>query len=162
MTDEYKVLSAEEYETLKNSISWITILIASADGVIDPKETEWAEKLASIRGFTLPKELKGFYKDVGDDFHERLHNMIAVMPENNEERMALLTENLKSINPIMAKLDPSVGAPLYDSFKSFAKHVAKASGGFLRFFSISAEEKKYIDLKMITPVEYFPEDNNPI
>ena len=157
MTEEYKVLTQEEYETLKNSISWITILIASADGDIQPEEVEWAEKLANIRGFALPQELKGFYRDVGVDFHERLHNMIDVMPKDKELRKDLLFEKLATVNPIMAKLDPSIGSVLYESFKSFAKHVAKASGGFLRFFSISSEEKKLMELTMLTPIEYFPE-----
>ena len=157
MTEEYKVLSKEEYETLKNAISWITILVAGADNNIDPQETEWAEKLANIRAFSLDEELKSFYTDVGQDFHGKLHKMIDDMPDDREERQAILSENLSKLNSILAKLEPSVGALLYDSFVSFASHVAKASGGFLRFFSVSAEEKKVIKLDMIDPIEYHPD-----
>ncbi|NNF33678.1 MAG: hypothetical protein HKN68_06200 [Saprospiraceae bacterium] len=157
MTEEYKVLSQEEYETLKNAISWITILVAGADDNIDPQETEWAEKLANIRAFSLDEELKSYYTDVGVDFQERLHKMIADMPDDKDERAEILTKELSKLNPILAKLETSVGALLYESFTSFAKHVAKASGGFLRFFSISAEEKKVIQLNMIDPIEYHPD-----
>ena len=157
MTEEYKVLSQEEYETLKSAISWITILVAGADNNIDPQETEWAEKLANIRAFSLDEELKAYYTDVGSDFHDRLHGLIAEMPEDREERHSLLSNNLSQLNAILAKLEPSVGALLYESFKSFAKHVAKASGGFLRFFSISAEEKKVLQLDMIDPIEFHPD-----
>ena len=157
MTEEYKVLSQEEYEKLKSAISWITILVAGADNNIDPQETEWAEKLANIRAFSLDEELKSFYTDVGADFNERLHRMIDEMPDDKEERQSILSGNLSQLNPILAKLETSVGALLYESFLSFASHVAKASGGFLRFFSVSAEEKKVIKLDMIDPIEYHPD-----
>lgn len=157
MTEEYKVLSQEEYQILKNAIPWITILVAGADNNIDPQETEWAEKLANIRAFSLDEELMSYYSDVGKDFHEALHKMIAELPDDKNERAEILNNELSKLNPILAKLDPSVGALLYESFTSFAKHVARASGGFLRFFSISAEEKKVIQLNMIDPIIFHPD-----
>lgn len=41
----------------------------------------------------------------------------------------------------MAQLDLPVGAHLYKSYITFAHHVAKATGGFLGFFSISPQRK---------------------
>jgi hypothetical protein len=152
MPDHFEVLNSEEYEDLKNAISWITILIAGADGKIDTAEISWAEKLAQIRSYKIPSELNEYYKEVGEDFHERLHEMINSLPENSEDRQKFLTNKLTELNPILAKLDEEVAAEIYTSFKSFAKHVARASGGFLRFFSVSYEEKSLMDLDMIDPI----------
>ena len=158
MENAYRNLTTEEYEQLKDSISLITILIAGADNNIDPKETEWAEKLARIRSYSLPDELKSFYADVGEDFHHRLHNMIDDLPDSVSGRTEIIHEKLSELNPILQKLHPSVGSILYESLLSFAKHVAKASGGFLRFFSVSSEEKELLDLAPIIPIVYSPED----
>lgn len=153
MTDHFEALSSEEYEDLKNAVCWITILIAGGDGKIDTAETTWAEKLTQIRSYKIPSELLVYYKDVGEDFHDRIHAMIDSLPIEQEARQDVLKDKLAGLNPILAKLDEEVAAEMYTSFKSFAKHVAKASGGFLRFFSISYEEKSLIDLDMIDPIE---------
>ena len=56
---------------------------------------------------------------------------------------------LKDVLPL---LDNEIGHQIYDSLTSFAKHIAKASGGFLRFASISKAEKEWIHLPMIDPI----------
>ena len=157
MDQAFRNLTAEEYNKLKDSISLITILIAGADNNIDAGETEWAEKLARIRSYSLPDELKPFYQDVGENFHGRLHELIDGLPGDVTTRTAEIHSKLNQLNPVLAKIHPEHGAILYDSFLSFAKHVAKASGGFLRFFSISSEEKALLNLDPITPIYYTPE-----
>lgn len=151
MTEYFKVLSEDEFEKLKDAIAIITIYIAGADGDIEEEETEWAEKVTKIRSYNLPDALASFYEEVGEDFHDRLEsyktqlNTVAL-------RNAYATEKLTALNPILAKLNTRLGASLYDSYISFAKHVAKASGGFLGFFSIGPKEAAVLDLEMITPV----------
>lgn len=150
--EHFKQLTSDEFDKLKSAISWITLLIAGADGKIDARETEWAEKLATIRSYTLPEELKEFYQLVGENFHVGLHNLIEELPDDTPERTSILTEKLRSLNPILAKIDINIGSILYTSYLSFAKHVAKASGGFLGFFSVSAEEHELLSLEMIQPI----------
>jgi hypothetical protein len=152
MINHFGVISSEEYEDLKNAVSWITVLIAGADGKIDTTEIEWAQKLTQIRSFSIPSELVNYYKDVGVDFHERLHSIIESVPENVQEREEILTNKLAGLNPILAKLENHIGAEMYNSLRTFAKHVAKASGGFMRFFSISHEERNLMNLPMIHPI----------
>jgi hypothetical protein len=127
-------------------------LIAGADGKIDTSEIEWAQKLTQIRSYSIPGELVNYYKDVGTDFHERLHGIIEAMPEDNQKREEILISKLTGINPILKKLENHIGAEMYNSFRTFAKHVAKASGGFMRFFSISLEERNLMELPMIHPI----------
>lgn len=152
MKDLFSLITEDEKQKLINSIAYVTVLIAGADGKINNAETEWAEKLTKIRSFAHHKALQQFYETVGADFHNKLENLIASLPTDNTLRANYLTEKLAEIDPILQKLPTEYGAILYQSLTSFAKHVAKASGGFLGFATISANEAKLIGLKMLTPI----------
>lgn len=157
MISNFETLSPEEYSKLKKSVAWVALLIAGADGKIDSTEISWASKIAKIRSYSNPDELNEFYREVGADFDEQLLNLIEVTSNDSKERTAQAVEELTTLNPILAKLHPRTAYKLYVSLQSFATHVAKASGGFLRMWSVSYEENKYIDLPMLTPIEYTEE-----
>lgn len=159
MTEYFKTLSDGEYDKLKDAISLITVYIAGADGHIDEDELKWAEKITTIRGYSTPDGLNEFYDDVGVDFQDRVEKYVESLSEL-EHRNKTVEQKLSELNPILAKLDTEIGAKLYSSYVSFAKHVAKASGGFLGFFSIGPAEKAVLDLKMITPIVVEEEDSN--
>ncbi|MEM9548138.1 MAG: hypothetical protein AAGA77_19310 [Bacteroidota bacterium] len=159
MTTYFNALSNEEYDKLKDAISLITVYIAGADGNIDSEELEWAEKITSIRSYSTPDGLKEFYESVGLDFQERVDNYISTLADL-DHRNSTAEQKLAALNPILAKLDPKIGARLYKSYITFAEHVAKASGGFLGFFSIGPEEKAVLDLKMIEPIIYTEEEDS--
>lgn len=154
MTEYFKELNSDEYRKLKDAVSLIAVMIAGADGDIDTKETAWAEKIARIRTYNSPEEILGFYKEVGLDFKERLEAHIEELPGGSTERVEIISGRLAQLNDVLAKLNPEMGALVYRSFTSFAKHVAKASGGFLGFFSISSEESSLIELPMINPIAH--------
>lgn len=158
MIEGFDSLDKKEFETLKSSISLITILIAGADGKIDKEEKKWAEKITEIRAYTLPSDLVHFYKEVGEDFHEKLEELIEELPDDTKSRNKIISEKLAAVNPILQKLDNELAVEVYRSLKSFAKHVAKSSGGFLGMMSISKEEKAWIDLPMINEIDYDSED----
>lgn len=153
MTEHFNVLNDEEYKSLTDAISLITILIAGADGDVNKSELDWATKITNIRSYALPEDLNGFYGDVGIDFTERLDHYTHVTSNAVTVRMGEISDKLAKLNPTLAKLPPVLGATLYNSYKSFAKHVAKSSGGFLGFFSVGSEEDKWISLPMLTPIE---------
>lgn len=153
MTEHFSVLNNEEYKSLTDAISLITILIAGADGDVKKEELDWATKITNIRSYSLPEGLKDFYGDVGLDFTERLDHYTHVTSNAVTVRMGEISDKLAKLNPILAKLPQNRGAILYESYKSFAKHVAKSSGGFLGFFAIGSEEEKWINLPMLTPIE---------
>ncbi len=156
MVNYFASVSDTEYTQLKDSIALVAVLIAGADGEIDPKEKEWATKVANIRTFAGPDILKDFYKDVGENFAEKMDQFINDLPTDTEERNESISEKLALLNPILAKLDQTTGATFYENLKSLATHVAKASGGFMRMWSISKEEAKWAELSMINPID-FPE-----
>lgn len=158
MVQGFEDLTQEQFETLKKAISWITLLLAGADGKIEKEETAWAEKLADIRSYSLPNDLMHFYQEVGKDFQEELETLLDTLPKDNKERARILTENIKTVNPILSSWNDDLAGELYKSYKSFAKHVAKSSGGFLGMMSISKEERELIELPMLEKVVFFNED----
>jgi len=159
MHDIFKILLPEEYDLLKDAVPLITILIAGADGNIDADERTWAEKVTNIRSYSLPEEYRGYYTEVGEQFGTQLDELIAGLPENVIDRQMEITRRMSPLNEILGKLEPKVAAAIYDEWMSFARHVARASGGFLKFWSISTEEKKWVKLPMIKEFTWHPESN---
>ena len=157
MKNIFSNINEDEYRQLVKAIAKITVFIAGADDNIDEDEREWAQKLTEIRSYVTPEELNEFYKDVGATFGSDVDSLIQRLPSDTKERTQILADELESLNKIMSKLPSKTGADLYKSYTSFSKHVAKASGGFLRFFSVSKEEKNLMGLDMITPI-FFEEE----
>lgn len=148
----FKVLSSEEQQQLLDAIPLIAILVAGADGKIDQQELYKAEKVAEIRSYSHHHELRSFYEKAQEDLGEKLYTLIEELPNDVAERQELISGMLRKLNKTLRKLDTHAGHILYDSFLSFARHVAKASGGVIGIFSINAEEKKVIDLPMLEPI----------
>jgi hypothetical protein len=153
MTKYFDVLTETEYTQLKEAIPLIAILIAGADGNIDAKEKEWTLKVAKIRTYKGPKILRHYYSDIAEDIEEKLHDLSVNLHLDQETRESEILEKLLKVNDILAKLDQFTGASLYNSFISYAEHIAKASGGFLRMWSVSKAESRLMNLPMLTPIE---------
>ncbi len=152
MIPQLENLSQEETDLMLDTIPLITILIAGGDGNIDSEEKEWAEKLTGIRSYASEDALAEFYKLVDDHFSDKLNSLIADLPTEVQPRKEVISGRLMGLNAILPKLDVNFASRFRKSLSSFAEHVAKASGGFLRFGSISKEEKELIDLPMIDSV----------
>ena len=159
-TNLFGALSSAQYDELKEALGLVTVLIAGADNKIDEQELNWAEKLTSIRSYAKPEELNAFYEDIETGFGDKLDQLINDLPDTVEERQKVIAGRLSGLNDIFPRLDNAVAHQLYESFTSFAKHIAKASGGFLRFGSVSSAEKEWITLPMIEPIilEELPEE----
>lgn len=152
------MLTEAEYQQLKDALALITIYIAGADGSFEKEEMEWAEKVTEIRSYKMTKDLLGFYQELTSDFPEKVNKFLVELPADTDSRNEEIQARLTALNPILAKLNVKVGAHLYSSYVSFARHVAQATGGFLGFFSISAKEKALLGLPMINPVMYEEEE----
>ncbi len=153
MATLFTSLTQEQTDQLKSAPSLITILVAGADGNIDSQELNWAEKLTRIRSYADTTEsLNGYYAEVDASFSEDFANALKELPQELSAREMAISSKLADLNQILSKLDNATAYALYTSFTSFAEHIAKASGGFLRFGSISSEEKKWISLSMLDPI----------
>ena len=152
MISEFEHLNEEEIILLTDAIPLITILIGGADGELDHQELEWAKKVTEIRAYNNPDKLKDFYSLAGESYDVRLKQYMADLPKGIEERTVAVSEKLAKVNGILPKLEEEYRKEIYDSYISFAHHVAKASGGFLRFLNVSKEEKDLMDLPMINKI----------
>ncbi len=152
MIPQFANLSEAETQLMHDAIPMITVLIAGADGNIDPEETAWAEKLTNIRSYSFHESLQPFYEKVGETFSDKTTDLIKSLPGSVNSRTETISAELSKLNGILANLEPEFAKRYYDSLVSFAKHVAKADGGFLGFGSISKEEAALIELPMITPI----------
>ncbi len=153
MTEYFSTISEGDFSKLKDAIPLITLLIGGADGELDKDEVAWAEKVTKIRSYKMSKDLIGFYQEVGADFSTKLDTFYNDLPKSVEDRTKIIATRLEALNPILASLDQLVAYHLYKSYLSFAKHVAKASGGIFGFFSVGPHEGELIDLPMIAPIE---------
>lgn len=149
MIDHFHNITEAQFKTLTKTIARITILIGGADGHLNKEEKNWAEKLAKIRTYANSDTLHGFYREVGRDFTEVLEAELEELPGLVDDRSNILVERIAEVNSILPLLPSKIGHELYTSYISFAKHVAKASGGFFDFWSISTAEEKWLDLDMI-------------
>ncbi len=137
-----------------DAIPYITLLIAGADGNIKTDETAWGEKITGIRSYSHDALLMPYYKKVGENYAERMKELLAALPFDTAERESAISAQLARLNDILPKLDYFYASLFYESLKSFARHVAESSGGFLGMMSISKSERRLIDLPMIeAPVE---------
>ena len=156
MNSYFSNISKDEYEKLQEAIFDVTILIAGADGKIDHEEKEWADKITHMRSYSGPEILREFYAQIDGYFESHLDAKIKKLTPDIDVRNARLASALNDLDPILAKLPQAVGATYYESIRSLAEHIAKASGGFMRIWSISQEEADWVELPMITPID-FPE-----
>ena len=154
MIADFENLTTAEYEKLRNSVAWVALLISGADGKIDSEEISWASKIAKIRSYSGPEVLNEFYQDVGENFNSYFQSIIEESPKETKTRSEIASAKLAELNPILAKFSPYIAYTVYKSLQTFATHVAKASGGFLRMWSISHEEDKYVKLPMLNEVPY--------
>ena len=153
MISQFENLNAEEVQLMYDAVPLVTILIAGADGNIDADETAWAKKLTDIRSYSYHESLREYYENVGAQFSDKLADYNNNLPADVAPRTEAITSKLSGLNDILPKLEQSFAFRYYESLTSFAKHVAKSSGGFLGFASISKEEANLMGLSMITPIE---------
>lgn len=149
MIKEFENLREDEIEVLLSAPINVAILVAGADGNIDKAERKEAIEVARSKQGRAREQLMEFYKLVGESFETKFNKLIDELPEDAEERNKVLTAELRKLNFIFAKIDKNFAVKLYASLKDLAKKIAEASGGILGYLSVSYEESKLIELKMI-------------
>jgi hypothetical protein len=156
--DLMTVLSTAEIQTLKDAYAYIAVLIAGADGKMDAKELAWAEKIVQIRSFSGDERLFHLHEEITKELPGKIKEVIGSMPADLPTRNKVFSAEIEKLNPILASLDPFMGNYMYKGYLSFAERTAKSSGGFLSFFAIGPEEKKWIKLPMLHAIAYNPDD----
>jgi len=149
MIPQFKNLSEEEITSLLDAPALIAVLIAGADNKIDEKEIDYSSKIAHYRAGNHESVLQNYYLEVDKFIGDAIAQQISTLPKDLADRQSIITEELTKLNQILPKLDKGFASELYKSFLSFAKSVAKSSGGLWGYASITPEEEKVLGLSMI-------------
>ena len=149
MVDQFNNLTQEEIDLMFQVPMLVAILIAGADNNIDKTEMKEAITLSKIKQQKARKELLDYYKEVGQDFEDKLKVLIQKYPIDAEVRNPEIIAQLTRLNEIFPKLDKNFAMDFYASIKDMARKIAESSGGVLGYMSIGYEESKLISLEMI-------------
>jgi hypothetical protein len=144
-------LNDTQKSRLADAFAEIAVLIGSADGAMSDEEKLWSQKISHIRTFAGKEELFDLYKEVENTIDDKINRILTGYPDR-EARENMLIEKLVDVNEVLGQLDNHLGSKIYKDLRSFAMHVAKASGGFMRFFSVSRDEREWAELPMINEV----------
>ena len=79
--------------------------------------------------------------------------MVDELPSGTEARISAITSELRKLNFILQKVDKNFAIKLIASLKDLAKKIAEASGGVLGYLSVSYEEARLMELKMLKEIE---------
>ncbi len=139
-------LTPQEKSHLFNVPAMIAVLVAGADGDINKKELSWSEKIVHFRASYKDSKLHDYYMEVEKYIHDSVEEYMKKMPEDHNERESLINKELSKVNDIFQKLDIHFATELYNSFHSFARQVAKSTGGVVGYGAISPEEEKVLSL----------------
>lgn len=155
MVAELEHLDDEELELILRVPILVSILIAGADNEIDKTEVKQAVNISKTKQARARKSLIEYYKEVGDNFEDKLKVMINSYPLDAQKRNPMIIEELEKLNELLPKIEKQYAIEFYESVKDIAKKIAEASGGVLGYMAIGYEESKLIGLKMINdPSKY--------
>lgn len=152
MIQEFESLREDEQEVLLRAPVYVAILIAGADGKIDKTERREAIDIARNKQSRSREQLSEFYKLVGEAFEEQFNKLDGELPSGTDERISAITTELRKLNFILPKVDKNFAIKFIASLKDLAKKIAEASGGVLGYLSISYEESRLMELKMIKEI----------
>lgn len=148
-------LAPSEADLLLRAPLLVCILIAGADNDIDKKEIKSAIELANTRQKKSKSGMMEFYKNVAEDFEDKLKILIQSYPYEATQRNPLITLDLQELNSVLPKIERGMAVEFYTTLRDIAKKMAESSGGLLGLKSIGPEEAKYILLPMIKdPASY--------
>lgn len=143
-----KQLSEQEADKLFQAPALITVLIAAADGEIEQKEINWGSQIVKFRD-SADSELYNYYNAVAEIYDEQVKAILAEDHIGNQERLASLTSRLQETGPLLSQINKLYADKLFQSWQSFARGIAKSTGGFLGFGDIADQEEALMDLHMI-------------
>jgi len=150
---QFNHLTEKEKQLLLDAPTIVTLLIGTADGIMDNKEIAAGLRAVIVRKDSNDALLKPYYEAVDANYDQRLFEYSNQYKDKaTEERTQELSEILAGLNDILANIDPLFASVFVKSLKSFAREIAQASGGMagIGLMAISNEEEHLINLPMIT------------
>jgi hypothetical protein len=142
-------LTGAEQEFMLKAPILVCILIAGADGDIDRDEIKGAIAQANKRQRNASGAMTELYREIGEDFEDKLKILLQGYPVDVTQRNPLIVEELSQLNVIFPKVDNVFAMQFYQSIRDLALKVAESSGGWFGMKSVGEAEAKYVKLPMI-------------
>lgn len=149
MLDHIHHLSEEEKNLVLQAPVYVSLLIAGADGHIQQEEQKRILELVHTKTFSEHYELRELYAALKHDLAGHLRQMMAALPEDTNERQAMLSGLLGRLNHIFPQLEKHFARRLYKNLREFAHYIAHADGGFWGISAVSDAEQQWIKLPML-------------
>lgn len=121
----FQHLSPEEKNLLLKLPAYISML-AATDHRLDEEERKEALRLAYVKTFSHHPMLDEYYNQAYLVFEPTIDQLQKELPEDREERRALLENDLIGIKYTLSKLDILYSDTLFKSLDSFRDHVSRA------------------------------------
>ena len=142
-------LNDAETELMLKAPLLVCILIAGADGDIDRKEIREAINITQKRQ-KGDSELTGYFREVSQDFEDKLKILIQSYPYESTQRTPLLIQELSQVSALWQKIDRPFAVQLYQVLKELAAKIASSSGGIWGMHKVNAAEARLLQLTMIS------------
>ena len=149
MIYEFENLTQAEKDMMLKAPALIAVMIAGADNRIEPQELKRAIELVNIKTFSEKQDIQPFYHEVEKTINQDIDAVVAALPGGADERNAVISDELAKLNGVFPRLKSKFARDLYTSLKHYAHMVAQSWGGILGIASVSAQEKKWVNLPMI-------------
>jgi len=149
MISQFQNLNDQEIELMLKAPILVCILIAGADGNIDRKEIKQAIDVAKKQK-KGSASLAGYFKDLSQDFEDKIKVLIQSFPYESTQRAPLVIEELAQINALWSKIDPAFAVDFYEMLLALAEKIATSSGGLWGIKTVGVEEARYMKLPMLT------------
>jgi hypothetical protein len=135
MAKEIDKLNPDDREILLRAPAVVAILAAlSADGEVSKNEKAESIKLAHLRTYTSDPILHNYYKEVDKNFESYFDEIMAMLPEGEQEKEDFLEAKLVELRAVLPKMNDIYAISLTSSLRTFAKHVFKTNSSFLEYF----------------------------
>ena len=147
MIKELEKLREDEIDVVMKAPIYVAVLIAGADGEIDKVERKEAVDIVNNRQSRSREQLSEYYQAI--DFQVEFEKIVGQLPSGIDERTTSIIRELRKLNHILKKVDRPWAIKLHASLKDFSKKVAEASGGVMSYLTVSYEEARLMELKML-------------
>jgi len=134
MMAQLEKLSPQEYELLIKAPALFSVLASCSDHGINKAQKSDAIKLAHIKTFTAVPELQPYFKEAEINFKEHFEQVAALYYPFDESQRDLLKLEIKKVQQIISKLNPSYGSALTKSLERYAIHVKRATYSIFQDF----------------------------
>ncbi len=147
MLSDLDRLSTSQQELMMKAPILVCMLIAGADEEIDAHEMKGAIQLAESA--RKKERVSALFKMAAEDFEDKFKIILQSLPQEPTERNRIIIEELRGLNDVFPKLDPTFAGEYLRCLRFVAKRIAQSSGGVLGINAIGEEESLLINLPMI-------------